>query len=837
MPALQRTEARTRAHLIDVHGYQLDLDLTRGEDVFGCTTVIRFSCARPGADTFLDLRPAALNRVVLNGRPLDPAGLDDHRLALTDLAAENELLVEADMAYSRTGEGLHRFTDPTDDARYVYAACGPDHAPRMFPCFDQPDLKAPFTVAVTAPPEWTVLANAAGEARGAGRWEFAPTLPISTYLVTVVGGPLHSVHDEHDGIPLGLHCRRSLAADLDREADELFEVTRASFDRLHELFAERYVFGRYDQAFVPELNWGAMENPGCVVFAEEALFHSPPTEAQRTQRAVVVAHEMAHMWFGDLVTMRWWDDLWLNESFAEYLGFRIAAENTRFTDAWTGFAVARKHFGFDADQRPTTHPVAATGLESLSEAMANFDGIAYAKGAAVLRQLVAWLGDEAFFAGVNAHLARHRFGNAELADLLDALAAASGRDVHGWAELWLRTSGMDSLRVERGTLVATGTRPHLVAVGVFDGEPPVLRDRHDLEVPPGGRIALPEPARGGPPQTASAPPAHSFTSEATSARPGGGREREAGFVLPNLGDLTWAKVRLDDSSWREVARTLSRIADPETRAVLWSIARDMVRDADLAPRAYLDLVAEHLPAERLDSIVEAVLTFAGTRVVDSYLPPDERPAGHELLAGVGRRLLDAPDAAPGLRLAALRATIDNAVGDPAGLEKLLAGADLGTELRWAALTRLAAGDAIDDDRLAAELAADPSSSAHLGAATARAALPGAEAKERAWGVLFGADAPSTYVLAATARGFWQSGATEEYVRRYFADVAGVGERGDIVAMTLGGRALFPVGHSTPGTVRAAEECLAGPDLTPALRRALADQLDELHRAVRIRAAG
>ncbi|WP_412538197.1 aminopeptidase N [Longispora sp. K20-0274] len=804
MVSLLRAEARTRAALIAVHGYHVDLDLTRGEELFRGTTRIRFACARPGAETFLDLRPAVLRRVVLNGRPLEPATLDEHRLPLPDLAADNELVIEADMRFSRTGEGLHRFTDPADGAVYVYATCGPDLAPLLFPCFDQPDLKAPVTLAVTAPPEWTVLGNAAGEPTGPGRWEFAPTLPISTYLVTVVGGPLHSVRAEHDGIPLGLHCRRSLAADLDREAAELFEVTRASFDRLHELFADRYAFGRYDQAFVPELNWGAMENPGCVVFAEEALFHSPPTEAQRGQRAVVVAHEMAHMWFGDLVTMRWWDDLWLNESFAEYLGFRIAAENTRFTDVWTGFAVARKHFGFDADQRPTTHPVAATGLDSLSEAMANFDGIAYAKGASVLRQLVAWLGDEAFFAGVKAHLARHRFGNAELADLLDALAEASGRDVHGWAELWLRTSGVDTLRVEGSTLVATGGRPHRVAVGVFAGEPPALRDRVDLEVPPGGRVELPE------------------TGDA------------AAFALPNLGDLTWAKVRLDDASWRAVARSLSAIADPGTRAVLWSIARDMVRDAELAPEAYLDLVAAHLPAESLDSIIEAVLTFAGTRVVDCYLPPDRREAGHALLAGVGRRLLGRSDDAPGVRLAALRATIDN-TSDPAALEDLLADPDLGTELRWAALTRLAAADAIDDARIAAELAADPASGAQLGAATARAALPARDAKERAWAVLFGGDAASTYTVAATARGFWLSGDTERFVPRYFADVAGVGARGDAVAMTLGGQA-FPAGHSTPDAVRAAEDILADPGLTPALRRVLADQVDDLRRAVRIRAA-
>ncbi|MEV6522758.1 aminopeptidase N [Longispora sp. NPDC051575] len=873
MPPLQRTEARVRADLIEVHRYELDLDLTRPGDVFGCTTVIRFGCARPGAGTFLDLRPATLRRVVLNGRALDPADLADHRFPLADLAADNELLIEADMAYSRTGEGLHRFTDPLDGEVYVHSSCAPDLAPLLFACFDQPDLKASFVLGVTAPAGWTVLGNAAGEHVGGGRWEFAPTPPISTYLAVVAAGPLHSVHAEHDGIPLGLHSRRSLAADLDREADELFEVTAASFDRLHELFADRYAFGRYDQAFVPELNWGAMENPGCVLFAEEFLFHSAPTEADRANRAVVVAHEMAHMWFGDLVTMRWWDDLWLNESFAEYLGYRVTVESTRFTDAWTHFATLRKGWGYDADQRPSTHPIAASGIESLSEAMANFDGISYAKGAAALRQLVVWLGDDAFFEGVNAHLARHRFGNADLADLLDALATASGRDVPGWASLWLRTSGVDTLRVERAAdgaveLVADGSRPHLVGVGVFEGRPPVLRSRVEVEVEPGGRVRVPD------------------SPDAVDAAPVGQGPGTA-LVLPNHGDLTWAKVRLDADSWRTVTASLSAIEDPLTRAVLWAAARDLVRDADLSPAAYLDLVAAHLPAERTDSIVQSVLTFAGSKVVGSYLAPDRRPAGHALLAGVARRLLDVPDADQGLRLAALGAAIDNAT-DPAELEPWLAdggavdqpapvgrppgdgsvvasvvppaaGGDrpsavpaaapggpgpaapaLSSDLRWAALARLAALGEVTDDRLDAELAADPSGSAHQGAARARAALPDPAAKERAWRGLFTDGELSPHLITATAQGFWQSGSEElhgEYQRRYFADVPTVGARGDAVASVLGGR-LFPAGHSTPDTVLAAGACLAAADkaedATPVLRRALADQLDDLRRAVRIR---
>lgn len=828
MPALQRTEARTRARLLQVHGYTIDLDLTRGGTVFGCTTVIRFGSAEAGADTFLDLRPQTLHRAVLNGTELDPAALDGNRLPLTGLLAENELLLETDQNYSSTGEGLHRYTDPADGAVYLYATCGPDLASLVFPCFDQPDLKAPLTISATAPADWTVLANGAGKRVAEGRWEFEPTLPISTYLFTVVAGPLHSVYSEHDGIPLGLHGRRALAADLDREAAELFEVTRQSFDRLHQLFDQRYPFGRYDQAFVPEFNWGAMENPGCVVFAEEMLFHSAPTEAERAGRAMVVAHEMAHMWFGDLVTLRWWDDIWLNESFAEYLGYRVAAEATRFSNSWSGFAAKRKGWGYDADQRASTHPIAANGLESVAEAMSNFDGISYAKGAAALRQLVAWLGDEAFFAGINEHFARHRFGNAELSEFLDVLAQSSGRDVHAWAESWLRTSGVDTLRlavsyqedgetIASAELVPEGSRPHLVGLGVFglDGDGrPVLRESFAVEVKPGRPTALP--------QLAGAP------------RPA--------LLLPNSGDLSWAKIRLDEASWRTVASSLSRIEDPLTRAVLWEHARDLTRDGELPPSAYLDLVAAHLPAEPVDAIVEAVLTYCRLRLMPCLAPAD-RPAAEARLASVARELMARPEADQGLRLAALKSAIENATG-PEQLAELecwladgVAGAELSASLRWAALLRLVVHGVIGEERIAVELAADPGLTAAEGAARARAALPGAEDKARAWSLLFDpAGGLSNAQLNATAQGFWQSGSEElqrDYVERYFAEIPSAGQRGDMIARSLAG-SLFPADRSTPETVALAERTLAEGELTPALRRVLADQVDDLARAARIR---
>ncbi|MFD7643679.1 aminopeptidase N [Kitasatospora sp. NPDC059795] len=828
MPALQRAEATVRARLLEVHGYTVDLDLTRGPDRFGSTAVIRFGCTEPGSDTFVDLEPATLHRAVLNGQPLDVAALDGNRLALPGLRAENELLIEAEMRYSRTGEGLHRYTDPADDAVYLYATCGPDLAAKVFACFDQPDLKAPITLTATAPDEWTLVSNGAPVKSEGGHWEFAATKPISTYLFTVVAGPLHSVYGEHDGIPLGLHARRSLAAELDREAPELFEVTAASFDRLHELFDERYPFGEYHQAFVPEFNWGAMENPGCVVFRDEMLFRSPATFSEHERRAMVICHEMAHMWFGDLVTMRWWDDLWLNESFAEMLGYRIAAESTRFTGTWTGFSVQRKGWGYDADQRASTHPVAGNGTRSVAEAMVNFDGISYAKGASALRQLVAWLGDEAFFAGLNAYFADHLYGNAELPDFLAALAAASGRDVHGWAESWLRTSGVDTLRAEAeraddGTLTALtvvneGERPHLIEVGgyrVEDGRV-VPVGRVAVELGPGRRVAVPALVEAG-----------------------------AQLIVPNDSDLTWAKIRLDAHSWQLVTETLSAVEDDVTRAVLWAQARDLVRDAELDPAVYLDLMERHLPAETADAIVEAVLTFAHVHVVGRYLTGDRRAAGSAAISRTARALL-AGDGGQGIRLAALRAAVESSGGEEqlAELRGWLNGEDVpagllvGPELRWAGLARLASLGELDEHRIAAELAREPGTEAEFGAARCRAALPDAEAKARAWRDLFTPDAMSNRLLEATARGFWASGddtAKSAYALRYFERIGEAAHRGDIIARQLG-ETLYPVAQAASEVLTAAEQALADQELTPSLRRNLADCTDDLRRTRAVRAA-
>ncbi|MEW5351349.1 aminopeptidase N [Streptomyces sp. 16-176A] len=843
MSVLTRDEAQTRAQLLDVHRYTVDLDLTVGDDTFDSRTVIRFTVrtgtgtgtgqdtagAAATADTFVELKPAELRSATLDGQPLDPAALDGNRLPLTHLApGEHELRVDARMRYSRTGEGMHRFTDPADGETYVYTQLFLDDVQRVFAAFDQPDLKAVFDVTVKAPEEWTVLANGVTEHTGDGVWTAATTPRISTYLVAVAAGPWHSVRTEHRGLPFGIHCRRSLAPHLDADADEILDLTRACFDRYHEKFAEPYPFDSYDQAFVPEFNAGAMENPGLVTFRDEFVYRSAVTDTERQTRAVVIAHEMAHMWFGDLVTLKWWDDIWLNESFAEYMGYQITAEATRFTGAWTEFGVSRKAWGYDADQRPSTHPVAPEAVDDTAAALLNFDGISYAKGASALRQLVAWLGEKDFLAGINTHFERYRFGNAALADFIDSLASATDRDVPAWAEAWLRTTGVDTLtaatdaRPGRWTcaLDRAGARPHRVTVGVYDrdlsdGRTLTLRERYDTDVPRGG---APEPRPG--------------------IRPA--------LVVPNDLDLTYAKIRLDETSLETVLRGLSGIPDALTRAVVWNSLRDMVRDGDLAPADYLATVAAHLPEETDLALVQGVLAFAGAQIADRYLHPDDRPAALTTLTALARDLLRRTEDGdnPGLRLIAVRQFVD-AAAHPDTIAAWLAdgmvpgGPELDPELRWRVLARLAVLGATDEAAIAAELERDPSAGGQEGAARCRAALPDPEAKRAAWAAMFAGDDLSNYLFTATAQGFWQPEQAElvrEYVPRYYEDVLAVAARRGPAIARAAGRFAFPAHAVDAAHLALGEACLRDGDPVPALRRTLVDQLDDLARALRVREA-
>lgn len=879
MPSLTRVEAADRAALITVDSYDIELDVTTGDDAFRSVTKVRFRAVESGRETFVELRPVRLLAAHLNGMRLDPTTMAGNRLPLRALAEANELVIEAEMAYSNTGEGLHRFVDPADGGTYLCQTSFLDHAQRMFACFDQPDLKAPVTLCVTAPAGWEVAANGAVdsdgavEASGGGRdgnrlpggavrrWRFARTEPLATYFVTMIAGPFHVLRDRHDGVPLELICRRSLAPHLDKDAEELFQLTKDCLDRFHALFGVRYPFGKYSQAFVPEFNAGAMENPGLVTIRDDYVYRSAVTESDRCLRATTMAHEMAHMWFGDLVTMRWWDDLWLNESFAEYLGVRVTAEATRYRDAWTTFAIRRKGWGYAADQRPSTHPVAPEEVADTAQALLNFDGISYAKGASVLRQFVAGLGDETFLAGLRAHFAANRFGNATLADLLANLSAAGGvaagtdadagaggtagggspagigdrgeaLRLEDWAAVWLRRAQVNTLHVETRigedgrysavTVRQTAApahptlRPHRIGLGLYDLRDGVASRRRAVTVNVRAAATTPVPALTG--------------------------VRVPDLLLLNDGDLTFAKVRLDESSASAVPRVLPALTDPLARAVLWGSVVDAVRDAEVPVTELVELAVSALPTERLVVVVEDVLIL--TRgLIDRYLVPERREAALRRLAEACELLLTSADPGGSLRLAAARSLIGTATGGGGRLADWLAGVNVpaglvvDTDLRWRMRYRQAVLGAVGDAEIDAELDTDRSATGAEWAARCRAALPDPAAKARAWDLLVTETAMSARLVEATAQGFWQPeqlAATRDYMPRYFADMPAVVRRRTAWAGEQLARDAFPFEVVEQATRDEAARLLARADLEPGLRRAVTDADDELGRALRAR---
>jgi aminopeptidase N len=816
MPSLARIDAAERAALLTVSNYRVALDLPAGGPEFRSDTTITFRCATPGSGTFLDLRPASIELIELNGRPLDPATLADGRLPLTGLAAENTLRVVAQMSYSSDGEGLHRHVDPADGRPYLYAMSFLDAAPRWFACFDQPDLKATYDLQVTCPPDWIVLGNSpARQVDGEpGHWRLATSKPLSTYFVTLVAGPYVSVTAEHDGIPLGVHARASLAAHLADEAEDMLAITRASFDAYHRLFDLRYPFGEYHQVFVPDFNAGAMENPGCVTLRDSYVFRAKATSGERLLRATTIAHEMAHMWFGDLVTMRWWDDLWLNESFAEYLAYRVCAAIPGYTErqSWIQFGITRKDWGAVADQAPSTHPIAGNGSQTADEALNDFDGISYAKGASALRQLAAHLGDEVFFEGLRRHFARHRYGNAELNDLLGAWTAAGAADMPEWAAQWLQTSGLDTLTAEAGAGSLTlrrsspdaSRRPHTVRLAGFDRT---------------GRRLLDEPV--------------TLTGDSVSVPAPAG----VALAIADAGDQTWAKVRFG-AGWQVVAELLGHIEDGSTRVVGYNALRDAVRNSDLSPTTALDALLPLLAVEPVEPVLAEMFGFATGQLAGVYCPPAGRPQRRARVLSAASAVLEA--AAPGSdrQLAAARAVI-RACDDPAPLGDWLQGRSLpeglviDAELRWAALTRLAALGGLSEADIAGELAADPSAAGAVHAARARASRPDAAAKAAAWASLTEPGALPAYELYAIASAFFEPAQAEligPYLPRFFDEMARTARFRDGWALGQVITVAFPVMHPSAELVADAERALAGP-LDAGVRRAFVDGTEILRRAL------
>ncbi|GAB2743736.1 aminopeptidase N [Streptomyces bullii] len=844
---LSRDEARERAALLSVDGYEVSLDLRSavGEDsgdgprTFRSVTTIRFRCNEPGAATFADLVAPSVTSVTLNGRDLDPGQVfDGSRILLEDLAADNELVVDARCAYSRTGEGLHRFVDPEDGEVYLYTQYEPADARRVFANFEQPDLKAPFRFEVRAPGGWTVWSNGVGE-RADGVWRFAETKPISTYITCVVAGPYHYVTDTYertlpDGtrleIPLGALCRKGLAPHFD--ADDVFLVTKQGLDFFHDHFDYPYPFGKYDQAFVPEYNLGAMENPGLVTFREEYIFRGKVTRASYEGRANVVLHEMAHMWFGDLVTMEWWDDLWLKESFADFMGAFSLVGATRFKDGWITFANRRKAWAYRADQLPSTHPITAD-IRDLQDAKLNFDGITYAKGASVLKQLVAYVGQDAFLEGARRYFKRHAYGNTRLGDLLSVLEETSGRDMGAWARSWLQTAGVNSLtpqvlltadgRVDELAVVQEAAeshpelRPHRVAIGLYG-----LTDSGTLE-----RYARAEVDVDG--------------SRTVVAELAGTRAPE--LVLVNDDDLTYCKTRFDTTSLATLREHLGSTTDPLARALCWSALWNMTRDALLPARDFVDLVLRFAGRESDIGVLQMLHAWANSALVH-YAAPEWRATGERLLAEGALRELRAAEPGSEQQLAWARffATVASAPADLELLRGLLDGTakvdglEVDQELRWAFLEPLAAHGVADEAVLAAELARDDTASGKRHQVRCLAARPSQAVKAQAWAQVVESDQLSNALVEATIAGFAQSSQRQllaPYTQKYFAAIERVWtERSIQIGMDVV-RGLFPALQDSPETLAATDAWLAAhEDAAPALRRLVLEARDDLARALR-----
>src|SRR6478609_2855748 len=694
---LTRDEAATRAALLDVTAYTVDLDLTSAtqpeETTFISTTTLEFTCREPGADTFADLVAPTVREITLNGRSLDPAtAYADSRIALDDLEETNTLVVTADCAYSNTGEGLHRFVDPADDRVYLYSQFEVPDARRVFTTFEQPDLKAPFTFTVTAPDHWKVVSNSPSpeaeplDESGKAVWRFAPTKPMSTYVTAIVAGEYHEVqhvfHGKHGDIPLGHYCRQSLVEHLDVE--ELVKLTEQGFAFFEDAFDYPYPFGKYDQLYVPEYNMGAMENAGCVTLRDEYLPRSRQPRSFYEFRASVITHEMAHMWFGDLVTMQWWDDLWLNESFAEWACYWCEAEATEYTDAWTGFTNARKQTGYRADQLPSTHPIAADNVD-LHAVEVNFDMITYAKGASVLKQLVAWVGIDPFLAGLRQYFKDHEFGNARFADLLAALEKASGRELEGWAQEWLQTAGVNTLTpaFELGADDTYGAfrilqtaapeqptlRRHRLGIGLYDEVAGRLVRREYLEIDVEG-------------------------AETVVAELAG--KQQPDLLLLNDQDHAFAKIRLDERSLATVTGGLSKLDDSLARALVWSAAWDMTRDAEMSATDFVHLVLANIGAETDSWGVTRIPAYAAL-AVHAYSAPAHRAALRgEWESGLRELLLAAvPGSDHQLTFArsyAAAAHGDQALADVQGLLDgtwTIEGLAVDQDLRWVLVTSLA----------------------------------------------------------------------------------------------------------------------------------------------------
>ncbi|HLS92816.1 MAG TPA: aminopeptidase N [Microbacterium sp.] len=836
---LTRIEAEERASIVATRSYEVSLDLTKGEEVFGSRSVVRFD-ATPGAETFIDLIAREVREVTLNGRELDPSEVfADSRIRLDQLEESNELIVDADCEYTNSGEGLHRFVDPVDGEAYLYTQFEVPDSRRVFAVFEQPDLKATFQFTVTAPSEWKVVSNQPTpepiphEDGGSSTWGFEPTPRISSYITALVAGPYEEVRDElvnSEGrtIPLGVFARKSLWADMD--AEYIFEKTKQGFAYYEEKFGVPYPFAKYDQLFVPEFNAGAMENAGCVTFTETYVFRGNVTDAVRERRVVTILHELAHMWFGDLVTMKWWNDLWLNESFAEWASTIATAEATEWTGAWTTFNAMEKTWAYKQDQLPSTHPVVAP-INDLEDVQVNFDGITYAKGGSILKQLAAYVGIDEFFQGVGAYFRKHAYQNTTLRDLLVELEATSGRDLATWASKWLETAGVNTLTpvidtdvdgaITRFAVTQTAPadyptiRPHRMGIGFYDLEEGELIRTHAVEVDIDGDLTeIPELV---------------------------GRARPD-LVLLNDGDLAYAKIRLDDVSLATAIAHVADIADPLARSLVWGAAWDMTRDGEMAARDYIDLVLAGIGRETESTTIRA--TLAQVRLAaNSYVAPATRDAQREKVADGIWALLE--QAAPGSDLQLQLATaFAQAASTPAHWARVqglrdgslaLAGLEIDADLSWQLLISLASGGVVSRADIDSALAQDNTAKGGEFAAQARAALPGAESKAIEWSALVDRDELPNTVVRAAAAGFVHPATRDDlaaFVGPYFEMAPRVWRERTFQIASYLLELLYPEPLADEALRDATREWLRDNAEAPAaLRRIVAENLSGVERAI------
>jgi len=835
---LTRVEAQERKALVDVTSYEVALDLTTGAETFGSTTVVRFS-AQEGSSTFIDAITSAVHSVTLNGATLDPAAVSDGvRIQLAGLAADNVLEVVADAAYTNTGEGLHRFVDPVDDEVYLYSQFEVPDSRRVFAVFEQPDLKATFQFTVTAPEHWVVVSNQPAPepevVSGVGtKWAFSPTPVLSSYVTAIVAGPYVSVHDEltsSDGrvIPLGIFARTSLSQYLD--ADYIFEKTKQGFEFYEKQFDYAYPFEKYDQLFVPEFNAGAMENAGAITFTESYVFRSKVTDAIKERRVVTILHELAHMWFGDLVTMKWWNDLWLNESFAEWASTLATAEATEWTEAWTTFQAMEKSWAYRQDQLPSTHPVVAT-INDLEDVQVNFDGITYAKGGSVIKQLVAWVGLPEFMLGVANYFKKHAYGNTELSDLLVELEKTSGRELTQWSKQWLETAGVNTLRPLIET-TADGTitsfvvqqeaaadyptiRPHRLAIGFYslnDGK--LVRDsRIEIDVD-GERTDVPQLVGQGRPD----------------------------LVLVNDEDLAYAKIRLDDQSLAVAMEHLADISDPLARSIVWGAAWDATRDAEASPSDYVQLVLNNIAAETESTTIRTTLSQL-TQVARYYVAPSRR---EQTIEAVGDGLWMLASQAPAgsdsqFQFAKFFANIASTPAHVATLSGLLDGSvaldglEIDTDLRWEILEGLVLNGAAGSAEIDAELADDNTSNGAQAAARAHATVPTDEGKRAAFDSLVRSDALPNAIVRMVTMGYLHvndPAVLEPLVAPYFAMLNDIwaGRSYKIAEYVVLG--LYPSPLASQELVDATNAWLDANPGIPALRRLVIENLAGVERALK-----